>query len=97
AVILVDTEAPAITFNGPVVTTDKTPTLNGTAPQGEEVEILDGANRIGSAIADSDGKWSFTFKNDMPAQVYSFTAQAVDEAGNVGSVQGDVTIISPAA
>ena len=65
-------------------TDDDKPTFSGTAEGGAVVVIYDGANRIGSATANTSGVWSFTPGTALADGAHSFSAQAVDSAGNVG-------------
>ncbi|WP_181377711.1 Ig-like domain-containing protein [Limnobaculum xujianqingii] len=65
-----------------------TPTLKGTAEQGSVVNIFDNGILLGSTIADSDGKWSFTPTAELSEGEHAFTV-----AGNTGSPSGEFTVI----
>jgi len=45
---------------GDHITSDNTPTLIGTAVAGSTVNVFDGAKQVGTATADSTGKWTVT-------------------------------------
>ncbi len=92
----VDTLAPTLTDvsatsdNGAVLTpiaangatADATPTLQGTAEAGSTITISDNGTVLGTVIAGSDGRWSFT-----PAALsegsHTLSITAADAAGNV--------------
>jgi|GEM_PF-2194900 beta-glucanase (GH16 family)/20S proteasome alpha/beta subunit len=57
-------------------------TLAGTAAVGVTVQIYDGAFKIGTAVANSTGAWSFATPN-LADGTHSFTAGILDQAGNV--------------
>ncbi|MBE0625935.1 MAG: DUF4347 domain-containing protein [Burkholderiales bacterium] len=93
--VTVDTVAPAVSAvavqdeGGPVVnyaTHDTSPVLNGTAEPGSTVSVYDGANLLGTTMADGiTGAWSWSV---APAAAltagipHRFTATATDLAGN---------------
>ena len=64
------------------------PTLKGTAEQGSVVNIFDNGILLGSTMADSEGKWSFTPATELPEGEHTFTA-----AGNTGSPSGEFMVI----
>ncbi len=84
------------------ITTDTTPTLNGTSEANAIVQVFDGVTSLGTTTADGSGNWSFT-PAALSAGVHSFTATAKDVAGNTGvasaalSVTIDTSIASPSA
>jgi hypothetical protein len=63
-------------------TNDTTPTLSGSAAPGDTVSILDNGKVIGSVIADSNGKWTFTPDTALADGKHTFTVTATDAAGN---------------
>ncbi|MCT4708588.1 Ig-like domain-containing protein [Enterobacteriaceae bacterium H16N7] len=63
-------------------TDDAKPTLSGQAEAGATVVVSDGGQLIGSAVAGSDGKWSFTPETDLKDGSHSFTTVVEDAAGN---------------
>ncbi|MCF2395393.1 Ig-like domain-containing protein [Enterobacter hormaechei subsp. xiangfangensis] len=63
-------------------TNDTTPTLSGSAAPGDVVSILDNGKVIGTAKADSSGKWSFTPDTALADGQHTFTVTATDAAGN---------------
>jgi hypothetical protein len=78
------------------ITTVKTPTLLGTAEANSTVRVFDGGTLLGYATANGSGAWSFTTPARMDG-LHSFTAVAVDVAGNTSSASGalSVTIQTP--
>ncbi|WP_232411073.1 Ig-like domain-containing protein [Methylophilus sp. 5] len=70
------------------VADDATPTLTGKAEAGSTVAIYDGATKIGTAVADKDGKWVFTPTTDITKGLHNYTVTATDNAGNT-SVPSD--------
>ncbi|MBW4654771.1 MAG: VCBS repeat-containing protein [Kaiparowitsia implicata GSE-PSE-MK54-09C] len=67
------------------ITSDTTPTIGGMAEAGSTVTVLLNGAAAGTAIADSSGSWSFTQATALSDGTYSFTANATDIAGNIGS------------
>ncbi|MBF4991570.1 retention module-containing protein [Methylophilus sp. QUAN] len=70
------------------VADDATPTLTGKAEAGSTVTIYDGATKVGTAVADKDGKWTFTPTTDITKGLHNYTVTATDNAGNI-SVPSD--------
>ncbi|MDP8568179.1 Ig-like domain-containing protein, partial [Methylophilus aquaticus] len=70
------------------VADDATPTLTGKAEAGSTVTIFDGATKVGTAVADKDGKWTFTPATDINKGLHNYTVTATDNAGNT-SVPSD--------
>ncbi|MBK5143694.1 Ig-like domain repeat protein [Budviciaceae bacterium BWR-B9] len=66
-------------LNSGTVVNNATPTLKGTAEQGSVVTILNNGTILGSTVADSAGKWSFTPAAELPAGDHAFTV-----AGDAG-------------
>ncbi|AWH88934.1 Ig-like domain-containing protein [Limnobaculum parvum] len=75
-------------LNNGTAVNNPTPTLKGAAEQGSVVTIFDNGILLGSTVADSDGKWSFTPAAELPAGEHVFTA-----AGNVGIPSTAFTVI----
>ncbi len=74
----------AVTGTAPTITTPaggtavqlgsgKTVVIGGTGTPGEEIEILDGEQAVGTAIVGEDGTWSFAY--EAPAGARSLTAR----------------------
>jgi hypothetical protein len=61
---------------------DATPQLLGTAAPSTTVLIYDGGTLIGSTTSNALGAWSFTPSSAIANGAHSFTAVAVDPAGN---------------
>ncbi|MDM7852835.1 Ig-like domain-containing protein, partial [Pseudochrobactrum kiredjianiae] len=69
------------------ITDDKQPTLNGKAEPLSTVRIMapDGKTILGTAATDASGNWSFKLPTALADGKYTFTAIAVDRAGNIGN------------
>ena len=75
-------------------TDDQQPTLTGSAEPNARVEILDKGTRLGEALADASGKWSFTPTQPLGEGTHSFTARAISQTGKVSesSAAWNITI-----
>jgi hypothetical protein len=60
---------------GGVLTDDVAPQLHGKAPGHAVVEIYDNDEIVGSALADADGNWSFSFDRPLSAGNHELVAQ----------------------
>jgi Ca2+-binding RTX toxin-like protein len=87
--VVVDTQAPTPVFSNLVQNSNGTVTLKGTSEAHSAVSIYDGTNTtaLGTVTTDANGAWSFT-TGKLSNFVHSFTAKAMDAAGNVGSGTG---------
>ncbi|SDH82091.1 Ig-like domain-containing protein [Pseudomonas panipatensis] len=74
-------------------TNDKTPTVNGTAEAGSLVTVYANGQAVGSAIADSTGKWAITTSPLGSDDTYAITAQAKDAAGQNSLPSGAFELI----
>ncbi|WP_375195977.1 Ig-like domain-containing protein [Sphingobium sp.] len=76
------------------ISNDSAPTLNGTAAAGATVLVYDNGALVGSAVANGTGAWSFTPSTALGNGAHSFTAVAVDAAGNAsgGSAAYGMTV-----
>lgn len=98
--LIVDVTPPAVatitsvtddvgTVTGPVLsggaTDDTQPTLRGTAAGSARVDIYNGDDLIGSATVNAQGNWVFTPGSALGNGTYTFTAVAVDAAGNTAA------------
>jgi hypothetical protein len=68
------------------VTSDTTPTFEGTAEVGSTVELLVDGKSLGTTNADDNDAWSFIPSNTLADGTYSITAKATDTAGNASEV-----------
>ncbi|RZA27250.1 MAG: hypothetical protein EOP10_00830 [Proteobacteria bacterium] len=93
ATLTVDTSAPV----APVITTPAANTtaaisaISGTAETGSTVVIKNGVTSLGSVVA-TGGNFSLTLGTPLSDGTYSFTAQATDVAGNVGTASSALAI-----
>lgn len=85
-VVKVDTTAP-VAPNISGLATSPSYLFNGTAAPGDAVTLTqDGVGPVATATTDALGRWSAAYTGTPPAPgVYSFTATAVDLAGNAGA------------
>ncbi|MFV3412142.1 Ig-like domain-containing protein [Pseudomonas sp. NY15436] len=74
-------------------TDDSTPTLSGNAEAGSTVTVYDNGEKMGSVVADSEGKWSYTPTTPISEGQHDFTVDAADKAGNT-SPKSDVFSIT---
>ncbi len=86
---------PGLSIDGVVYDKDSTPTITGVAEAGATVTIKDGNTVLGTTVAGSDGKYSFTTPDDHPMSEgnHALSVSAKDIAGNVSeTVTQNVTI-----
>ncbi|WP_235502128.1 Ig-like domain-containing protein, partial [Trabulsiella odontotermitis] len=97
--IVVDTSVPSAATDllvsddvgmqqGPVIngatTDDNTPLISGKAEAGSTVNIIDNGTVIGTAVADTNGNWSFTPSAPLANGPHDVTTTVTDTAGNTG-------------
>lgn len=76
------------------ITDDTTPTLNGSGQQaGSVIEIRDNGTFLGTAIANSEGNWSFTPVTPLPDGIHEFVVIATDPAGVVSAPSDPAVIV----
>ncbi|MEL4871182.1 BapA/Bap/LapF family large adhesin [Pantoea agglomerans] len=98
-------DTPAITVNpdGGVIQTplnpgeitrDTTPTLSGTGTAGDTVTIYGNGVKIGDAVVDNTGNWSWTPPSPLPVGTYDITLTVtnMDGTGNESAPSQPVTI-----
>ena len=100
--VLVDTTAPSIpTIDGysndtgtvgDGITADNTLTLTGTAEPDSSVQVFDGGALLGTVSADSNGAWAYD-TDALDNGDHSFTAIAVDAAGNSSGVSTALSVM----
>jgi rhamnogalacturonan endolyase len=68
--------------------------LNGTAEPGSTVTVtLVGTGTVGAATTDGYGNWTATYSGPaLPPGSYTFTAHAVDLAGNIGAESASYSV-----
>ena len=99
--VTIDTAAPAAPaiaswstdsgVAGDGITNDNTLTLTGTAQANSTVRVYDGATLLGTATANGSGAWTYTTAT-LADGAHSFTATAVDAAGNVGAASAALSV-----
>lgn len=77
-------------------TNDSTPTLSGTAEAGSKVSIFDGSTLLGTAIAGSNGAWTFT-TGVLSQGSHPLSVTVADTAGNVSGSTSATVIIDTVA
>ncbi|MHA6250219.1 Ig-like domain-containing protein [Pontibacter sp. CAU 1760] len=92
---VVDTKAPAPPVviapdNGAFLATDK-PTFSGTSEAGSTVAVTVDAAVIGTVLAATDGKWTFTPASGLADGKHNVSAKATDAAGNVSQASNNNT------
>jgi hypothetical protein len=72
-------------------TNSATPRLTGSAEAGATITLYDGASRIGSAVADSQGTWNIT-ASALDKGKHSLTVTATDVAGNTSTASAALSL-----
>jgi hypothetical protein len=89
-----DNTAPtAPILNGFRNVSGSTLTLTGTAEAGSTVGILSGNSTLGTAVANSNGSWSFD-TTSLTSGTFSISARATDLAGNTSLSSASTNIIA---
>ncbi len=78
------------------VTSDRTPTLDGTAEAGSTVEVYRGASLLNTVTAAADGKWTATTA-ELVDGTHVLTAKAIDTAGNISVASLELTVVTDTA
>ena len=71
---------------------EATVTISGTAEVGIQVDIYANGQRLGSVIADADGKFALVVQG-LDEDGYTLTAISIDAAGNESDVSVSVTLV----
>ncbi len=87
--VTVDQSAPAAPV---VVRADVLGLISGTAEAGALVSVFNGADSLGTALADMAGNWSLSLAEGLPAGSLTLTATAADRAGNTSATSAIVSI-----
>ena len=64
--------------------------LTGAAEAGSSVTVLDGTVNLGTSLADTTGKWSFSLGH-MTDGAHVLSATAMDSAGNLGAASAPLS------
>ncbi|WP_320731216.1 BapA/Bap/LapF family large adhesin [Enterobacter asburiae] len=92
--ITVNPDGTATTLNPGETTRDTTPTLSGTGTAGDTVTIYNNGAKIGDAVVDNTGSWSWTPSPPLSGGTYDITLTVtnVDGTGNESAPSQPVTI-----
>ena len=94
--VTIDTAAPtAPTLAASTPTSTNVEVLTGSAEANSTVKIFDGTTQIGTATANGNGAWTYTTAA-LSTGSHSFTAKAMDVAGNTGAASA-ATVVKIAA
>jgi uncharacterized repeat protein (TIGR01451 family) len=76
-------------------TSDRTPTLVGTAEPNSTVAVFVGGEQVGTTTASATGAWTFTIPDLSPLDegLRVLTAQATDLAGNTSAASSPTSLI----
>jgi hypothetical protein len=90
--VTIDTVAPGapVIVSDPIVNTNEV-ALTGTAEANATIKVYDGATLLGTATANSSGAWTYTTAA-LSNGAHSFTATAMDAAGNIGVASGAMAV-----
>ncbi|GJD92176.1 hypothetical protein BHAOGJBA_5729 [Methylobacterium hispanicum] len=84
--VTIDTAPPAApTFTTPAASTDATPAITGTAEAGAAVTIANNGTTLGTAVAGTNGTFTFTPAAPLAEGLNNLTATATDVAGNTSA------------
>ncbi len=84
--VTIDTAPPAApTFTTPAASTDATPAITGTAEAGATVTIANNGTTLGTAVAGTNGTFTFTPAAPLAEGLNNLTATATDVAGNTSA------------
>ena len=78
---------------GDGITAIARPAIAGTAEPGSTVTITDGGTALGSAVADSAGRWALTPAEALSDGVHALAAFATDAAGNVSAESSALDVV----
>ena len=67
------------------VTNDQSPTLQGTGKPGVTVTISKDGKTVDSVVVDANGNWTFDIEDELDDGEHTYTANAVNAAGNPSS------------
>ncbi|WP_405632580.1 Ig-like domain-containing protein, partial [Pseudoalteromonas sp. Ld20] len=88
-----DTASDTGTSNTDNITTDTTPTLNGTATVGDVITLTSNVDGVlGTVTVPAGGIWSFTPSSAISAGSHTITAYASDLAGNNSTLSALLSI-----
>ncbi|MGY4508851.1 Ig-like domain-containing protein [Bradyrhizobium sp. USDA 3650] len=99
--VTIDTHAPGVptlvaSTSAATLASTHVEVLTGTAEANSTITVFDGANKLGTAVANASGAWSYTTAA-LSTGGHSFTATATDAAGNTGTASSPVSVTIAAA
>ncbi|MES2251633.1 MAG: Ig-like domain-containing protein [Pseudomonadota bacterium] len=74
-------------------TDDDLPTFSGKAEPGATVNVYDNGHKIGEALVDENGNWSFTPTTPLTSGEHAFTTEVVDPAGNSSGQSDPLNVV----
>jgi hypothetical protein len=75
------------------VTDDPRPVIIGTAGAGSTVTVYVGGVAVGTALVGQDGRWEYTFAEDLADGNHIIAVEATDLAGNTSPPTADFPIV----
>src|SRR5205823_7609150 len=76
---------------GDNITSDNTPTFNGTGPASTLIDLLANNTPFGSGTSTAAGQWTIT-ASALPNGTYLFTSRSRDIAGNISNRSPGVNV-----
>jgi len=73
-------------------TNDQQPVLTGTSEPNARVQIFEGTTLRGEGVADGSGNWLIEINTQLSDSQHSFTAVAIDAAGNASDPSATFTL-----
>ncbi|KZE85321.1 sulfurtransferase, partial [Chromobacterium sp. F49] len=74
------------------ITSDNTPTLQGTAPANSTVTVYIDGFQVGTTTANGSGAWSYSLSANLPDGNHGARVTATDAAGNVSTLSAAYSI-----
>ncbi|MDE1716337.1 Ig-like domain-containing protein, partial [Chromobacterium amazonense] len=74
------------------ITSDNTPTLQGTAPANSTVTVYIDGFQVGTTTANGSGVWSYNLSTSLPNGNHGARVTATDAAGNVSALSAAYSI-----
>jgi hypothetical protein len=84
----IETVAPPAIAGVGMASNQRSLSILGTAPPSDTVQVYLGTKLLGTASANSQGAWGYTYtpgSSTVPAGIYDFSAVAIDSYGNASA------------